>query len=431
MDLLIKNATIVTVNHNREVIENGSILIHNGIIKDIIKTDVSNIEASEIIDGQDCIVMPGWVNTHTHASMTIYRGLADDLPLMEWLQKHIWPAEAKYGNESSVRIGVKLAMYEMIQSGTTCFSDMYFFQDAVAEEASKLGMRVILGEGILDFPTPSIKNPDDSFDYVETLIKKWENDPLISCAVSPHAPYTVNQERLIKAKALADKNGVIFHTHLSETQFEVQESLKKHGKSPVEYLNDIGILDQNTVSAHCVHLSEKDIEIIQKQDMGVSHNPQSNMKLASGIAPIQKLLDKDVRVGIGTDGVASNNNLNMFEEVDMASKLSKVHTMDATSLDAETAIELGTIKGADILGLKDKIGSIEIGKQADLQIINTKKARLQPLHFPTSHIVYAMNGSEVRDVIINGRCVMRNRIVKGIDLSDLLNEVKQFNNIEY
>ncbi len=280
VDILIKNALIITVNADREIIEEGSIAIKNGKIFEIFYgVPPVGIDAEKVIDGKHHLVMPGWVNTHTHAAMSIYRGLADDLPLMEWLEKHIWPAEAKFGTEQNVRLGTQLAMHEMIQSGTTCFSDMYFYQDAVAEEVTKVGMRVVLGEGILDFPTPSIKDPKKSFNYVEALIKQWQNEDLVTCAVSPHAPYTVSKERLITAKALANKYDAIFHTHLSETAFEVQQSKDLHGLSPVEYLDSIGLLDDKTVAAHCVHLSPKDAEIIQHRNMAVSHNPQSNMKL--------------------------------------------------------------------------------------------------------------------------------------------------------
>ena len=426
VDILIKNALIITVNADREIIKEGSIAIKNGKIFEIFYgLPPIGIDAEKVIDGKHHLVMPGWVNTHTHAAMSIYRGLADDLPLMEWLEKHIWPAEAKFGTEQNVRLGTQLAMHEMIQSGTTCFSDMYFYQDAVAEEVTKVGMRVVLGEGILDFPTPSIKDPKKSFTYVEALIKQWQNEDLVTCAVSPHAPYTVSEERLRTAKALANKYDVIFHTHLSETAFEVQQSKDLHGLSPVEYLDSIGLLDDKTVAAHCVHLSPKDIEIIQHRNMAVAHNPQSNMKLGSGIPPIQQYLDRGIRVGVGTDGVASNNNLNMFEELDVASKLAKAVDMDATRLNANTMLEMGTIKGAEILGLADKIGSIEIGKQADIQIIDLNYSRLLPIYHPSSHIIYAMNGSEVRHVIVNGQLVMEDRIVKGLDTDALFNKVRE------
>ena len=424
-DILVKNALIVTIDASGKIIESGGLGIKNDKIAAIFDGDIpSNVDALKIIDGDQMLVMPGWVNTHTHAAMTIYRGLADDKPLMEWLQKHIWPAEASYGNEQNVRLGTQLAMHEMLQSGTTCFNDMYFFQDAVAMEANAIGMRVVIGEGILDFPTPSIKNPEDSFDFVESLIQKWQGDGLVNCAITPHAPYTVSKQRLKKAKTLADKYSLKLHTHLSETAFEVEQSRTLHGKSPVKYLSDIGVLDQNTVAAHCVHFDEEDTAIAFKTKMSVSHNPQSNMKLGSGIAPIQRYLDNGIRVGVGTDGVASNNNLNMFEELDMASKLAKVFSEDATHLDARTVVEMGTIRGAEILGLSDSIGSIEVGKQADIQIIDLNYSRLLPMYNPYSHIVSAMNGSEVKHVIVAGKILMEDRVVKGLDTFGLFDQIR-------
>ena len=415
------------VTKGHQVMENATLVIADGKIKDILQADEDihlKYQANKIIDAEGMLVMPGLINTHTHAAMTLFRGVADDLPLQTWLQDHIWPLEARFGNAESVALGTRLAIAEMIRSGTTTFSDMYFFEDEVARAALDAGIRVIIGEGLLDFPTPSIKNPDEGSDYVEAMIKKWKGEEMVGFTVSPHSPYAVSGERIKSFRALAEKHEVPLHIHLSETKFEVEESQKKHQLSPVEYLDTLGVLDENVYAAHCVHLSEKDKDILAKRGVGVSHNPQSNMKLASGIAPVQDLLDRGVVVGLGTDGTASNNNLNMFEEMDVAAKLQKVFTLNAEAINAQTAVEMATINGAKLLGLEDKTGSLEIGKQADIIIIDLHQPQLVPLYHPYSHIVYAMNGSEVNTSIINGKVVMENRKLTTIDEEDVMEKAR-------
>jgi len=369
--------------------------------------------------------MPGLINTHTHAGMTLYRGAADDLPLMAWLNDHIWPLEARFGTESSVKAGTELALVEMLRSGTTTFCDMYFFAEVVGDVAKDFGMRAVIGEGLIDFATPSMKTPDEGLKQMSMLAEKWKDEPLLSVAFSPHAPYSCNQAIVEEAKSRADDVNALFHIHLSESKGEIEKFYTEYGKSPVKYLDDLGVLDKNTIAAHCVHLSDEDIAIILERDMAVSHNPQSNMKISSGIAPIDKLVKMGVRVGIATDGAASSNKLNMFEEMNFASKLQKVSTYDATALDAQTTVSMGTNIGADILKIGDICGSLEKGKDADMILIDLDKPQLTPFYNPYSHIIYSMNGSEVDTVIIRGEVIMEKGIFKTIDEKEVIHKVRK------
>lgn len=423
MSLLIENAKIITVNALSEVIDKGFVLISDGKIEQV-GSGVFEGEVLQRVDAKGCALLPGWVNTHTHSAMSIYRGLADDIALKDWLEKHIWPAEAAFGNASNVRVGGRLAMMEMIASGTTTFNDMYFFQTAMAEEVDSFGMRAVLGEGILDFPTPFIKNPNQALEIIESEVRNWSGSDLIGFAITPHAPYTVSKERIIGAKKLSEKLGIGLHTHLSETAFEVAQCQELHGVSPVKYLDDLGVLDSSVVAAHCVHVSEQDMEIIAKKGMSVAHNPHSNMKLGSGIAPISGMLSKDITVGVGTDGAASNNNLNMYLELSSASKMAKAFHQDPTVLPALKMLEMGTIDGARMLGLEDKIGSIEVGKRADIQIVELDRQEVLPIYDIISHLIFAMNGSQVRDVMVDGKFIYRNRVFKTINKEKVFEEVR-------
>jgi 5-methylthioadenosine/S-adenosylhomocysteine deaminase len=313
----------------------------------------------------------------------------------------------------------------MIKSGTTTFSDMYYFEQEVALVAKAAGIRAELAETLLDFPSPTVKTSTEGLAYTEELIKNWKGDPLIQIAVAPHAPYTCNTDTLKKAKALADKHNVGFHLHLSETENELKESMKKHGLTPVEYLDNLGLLEGNVFAVHCVHLTKNDKEIFQKKKVGVSYNAQSNMKLGSGVAPMDELMRKGILIGIGTDGAASNNTLNMFEEMDAGAKLQKVFTKDPTVFNAKTVVEMATMNGARLLGLEKSCGSLEKGKQADIILIDMNQAHLVPFYDACSHIVYAMNGSEVDTVIVNGKILMQGRVLTTIDEVAVLYEVKK------
>ena len=425
-DIIIVNGIVLTMDSNRSILDPGAIVMKDGrIIAVGAKESLENrFKAKETIDATGKLVMPGLINTHTHASMVIFRGFADDLPLQEWLENYIWPAEAKYITPETVHLGTLLAIAEMIHSGTTTFNDMYFFEDEVAKAAKLAGMRAVVGEGVLDFPTPNKKTPLEGLEYTEMLIKKWQDDPLITVAVAPHAPYTCSSEVLKAAKDLSDKYNVPLHTHLSETKKEVKAIKKKYGLSPVAYLNELGILDDNLIAAHCVHLTKEDISLIVQRKVGVAHNPESNMKLASGVALIPDLLDAGAKIGLGTDGAASNNDLDMFEEMDTTAKLHKVLKFDPTVIDAKTVVEMATIGGAKILGLDDQIGSIEEGKRSDIIILNLNKPHLTPLYNPYSQIVYATDAADVETVIIEGMVVMRNHKILTINEEEIMQDVR-------
>ncbi|HEY4800693.1 MAG TPA: amidohydrolase, partial [Bacteroidia bacterium] len=358
VDLIIENGQVLTMDDARTIIDSGVIVIDKGKILDVGERSIlEKYHPEKKINASGKLVMPGLINTHTHTGNTVYRGIADDLALKDWLEKFIFPLEAKFCNKELVTLSAQLSMIEMIKSGTTAFSDMYYFEHEVAVAAKEIGIRAQLAETLLDFPSPTVKNSAEGLRYTEELITNWKNDPLIRIAVAPHAPYTCSSDTIKKAKALADKHNVGFHLHLSETEHEVNESLKKHNATPVEYLNNLGVLHGNVFAVHCVHLSENDREILKRNNIGVSYNAQSNMKLASGVAPVCDLLKRGVLVGTGTDGAASNNTLNMFEEMDMGSKLQKVFTKDATALKAQTAVEMATISAARLLRMQNDCGS--------------------------------------------------------------------------
>ena len=425
VDILIVNGTVITMDSNRTILEAGAVVIKDGTIVAVGPSESlkSKFKAKETINANGKIVMPGLINTHTHAAMVIFRGFADDLPTQEWLENYIWSAEAKYINAETVRLGTLLAIAEMIRSGITTFNDMYFFEDEVVQAAKEAGIRAVVGECLLDFPTPNKKTPQEGLKYTEMLIQKWRDDPLITVAVAPHAPYTCSPEILKSAKNLSDKYNVPLHIHLSETEKEVNDIQKKYSLTPVEYLDSLGVLGDNVIAAHCVHLTEEDIQLIVQRKVGVAHDPESNMKLASGVAPIPDLLDAGVKIGLGTDGAASNNDLNMFEEMDTTAKLHKVFRHDPTVIDARTVVEMATIGGARVLGLNDQIGSIEGGKKADIIIINLNKPHTVPLYNPYSHVVYAIDGADVETVIIEGRIVMRNHKILTISEDEIIQDV--------
>jgi len=423
-DILILNGTLLTMDSRGTQFKNGAVAIEGEKIVALgFADDFLSWNASRIIDARGGIIMPGLVNAHTHAAMTCFRGLADDLPLMTWLNDYIFPAEAKLDYEK-VYCGTLLACAEMISSGTTCFCDMYLFEDAVACAAKHAGMRAVVGEVLYDFPSPNYGPIENGFAYTEMLIEKWKNDSLITIAVEPHSPYLCSRDLLKRASFLAKKNNIPLVIHVSETEYEVQTSKEKHGVTPVGFLADLDVLSPNLLACHCVMLTDEDISLLQRFDVKVSHNPESNMKLASGIAPIPELLKAGVCVGLGTDGCASNNDLDIFMEMDTAAKLHKVNTFDPTVMDAYTVLKMGTIDGARSLGLDDIIGSLEPGKRADIIIIDTHKPHLTPMYNPISHLVYAVKGSDVATSIINGKIVMEDGRLLTLNVEDIIEDVK-------
>jgi 5-methylthioadenosine/S-adenosylhomocysteine deaminase len=411
VDLLVLGGTIVTMNNARDVIEDGGLAVRGGRIVAIgpraqIETRYT---ARQKINSVGKLITPGLINGHTHIPMVLFRGLADDLDLQDWLTKYIFPAEAKNVSEEFVRAGTRLGLAEMIRGGTTTYCDMYYFEDAIAEETSRAGVRAVLGETVIDFPVADNKTNAEAMAYVEKFVSHWKGNDLIVPAIAPHAPYTVSEEHLKAARAFSDRTGAPIVTHISETKRELDDSVKAKGASPVAYLDRIGFLNDRVIAAHVVWPQGSDISILKKRGVGVVHNPQSNMKLASGVAPVPRMMNDGVFVGLGTDGAASNNDLNMWEEMDTVAKLHKVFSGDPKVISAQQAFELATIRGAQALHLDKEIGSLETGKRADLLLIERDALNQIPLYNVYSDLVYATKSFDVQSVIINGRVVMQNR----------------------
>jgi 5-methylthioadenosine/S-adenosylhomocysteine deaminase len=409
-DLLIVGGTVVTMDKNRRLIEDGAVAIKDGKIAmvDARAAVTKNLTAKRTINAAGKAVIPGLINTHTHVPMSLFRGIADDLDLQEWLTKYIFPAEAKNVDEEFVRAGTRLGLAEMIRGGTTTYCDMYYFEDAIAEETKKAGMRGVLGETIIDFPVPDNKTWADGLAYTERFIKKWQNDPLIVPAVAPHAPYTVSQEHLLQARDLSNRLKAPLIIHLAEANTETEFIQQKHqGMRPVEFVEKIGFFNDRTIAAHVIQANDAELDLLKKHDVGVGHCPQSNMKLAAGTSPVPAMLRKGIRVGLGTDGAASNNDLSMWEEMDTAAKLHKLVSGDPKTLSAEQAFAMATIGGARALHMEKTIGSIEEGKLADIAIVGIDSLHQTPLYNIYSHLVYATKANDVRTVIINGHVVMR------------------------
>jgi len=429
LDVLFYNARVVSsVPDSAEagIIEDGIVGVRKGRIAELGPRDPAARlpAAAETIDATGKILMPGLVNTHTHLPMALFRGLADDLPLHTWLNEHIFPAEALHVDPESVRLGAMLACAELLLSGTTTCCDGYFLESFVAEAAADAGLRAVLGQGVIDFPAPGVPDPARNVSVAEDFLEQWGKvHARIHPSVFCHAPYTCSEKTLTYAKEAARRRGALFQIHVAETRSEVEQMRADHGLSPVAYLDRLGILDEDTLVVHGVWVDEEDIRILAETGCPVSHNPQSNMKLASGIAPVPKMLDAGICVGLGTDGCASNNDLDLFSEMDTTAKLHKVSTLDPTVLGADQVLKMATIDGAKALGLGAEVGSIEIGKRADLVVVDTDAPHLMPMYRAVSHLVYAARGSDVKDVMIDGRFVVRDRRLLTVDLKDLLDRV--------
>ena len=424
VDIMIKNGTILIMDTKNSIIDKGSLCIEGDTISYIGTGNDKKFDAKKIIDAKEGLVMPGLINGHTHAAMSLFRGLADDLPLMEWLNNYIFPVESKM-DADFVFTGTLLACAEMIMSGTTTFCDMYLFEEEVARASKMAGMRSLVGEVLYDFDSPNYGSIENGLRYTESLIKKWKNDPLVSIAVEPHSLFTCSPDLLSASNDLSLKYQVPLIIHLAETMNELDEVRKKYGKGPVEHLQSLGLLGPHLIADHCVHLRKNDIKILAENGVKVIHNPESNMKLASGIAPIPDMLAENMIVGLGTDGCASNNNLDLFAEMDMAAKLHKVNSMDTTVMDALTVLRMATIEGARALGISEITGSLEKGKKADVIIVDTKKPHLTPMYNPYSHLVYAVGGNDVSHSIINGRLLMEDRKLLSLDLYEVMENARE------
>ncbi len=422
-DRIIHNGCVVTLNPEFDIVEDGVVCIQDGLIARIEKKAPDFSSAGEWIDADGGLILPGLVNTHGHLPMSIFRGLADDLPLAEWLNDHIFPAENRFINSDSVKTGAWLSCLEMLLSGTTTCCDGYFLEDSVAEAVLDTGIRAVLAQGVIDFSAPGVSEPAQNLEIATTYVSKWQNAsdriiPSIFC----HSPYTCSKETLVRAKEAAAKAGVCFQIHVAETKNEAARIQNEHGLSPVKYLDSLGVLDEQTLVSHAVWVDDGDIDILSSRGVGISHNPESNMKLASGVAPVPKFINAGIPVGLGTDGCASNNNLDLFTEMDTAAKLHKVVSQDPTVMDARTVLRMVTIEGARALGLDDRIGSIEPGKWADLIVIDLRQPHLTPMYHPASHLVYAVRGSDVRDVFVQGVPLVRNRQVIGLDAEEIMRQ---------
>jgi 5-methylthioadenosine/S-adenosylhomocysteine deaminase len=413
VDLIIRGGTVVTMDASSRVVESGAVAMRGERIVAVGTASeiASRYFAARTINASGKVVMPGLINTHTHVPMVLFRGIADDLMLMEWLQKYIFPAEAKNVDEQFVRWGTRLGCLEMIRGGTTTYVDMYYFEDAIAEETARAGLRAVLGETLIDFPAPDNKTWDEGMAYMEKYVRKWKGHSLITPAIAPHAPYTVSTEHLKQAHAFSKNHDVPLLIHVAEDQAEVKTIQEKHRASSVSYLDHIGILDNRVIAAHMVWPTDDDIKTLAARSVGVAHCPQSNMKIAAGIAPVPQMLRAGVRVGLGTDGAASNNDLNLWEEIDTAAKLHKVFAKDPTVIKAREALEMATIGGARAIHLDKQIGSLEAGKRADIIIVGMDASHQTPLYNVYSHLAYATKASDVETVIINGKVVMANRRV--------------------
>lgn len=430
-DLLVTGATIVSMDGDRHVIENGFLAVRGDEIVAVGENAAlsypKGVTAKTRIDAFGKLVIPGLINGHTHIPMTLMRGLKDDVVLDDWLRKFIFPAEARNVTEDFVRWGSRLGLAEMIRSGTTTFADMYYFEDAVAEETKTAGLRAVLGETWIDFPAPDNKNEVEMTAYTEKFLKKWQGDPLIRAAVAPHSIYTCSEKTLRDAAALARQYHAPILIHLAEMRKEFVDSLANNGTTPVQYLERIEVLGPDVLAAHCIWTDNTDMKILAERQVGCVHNPSSNMMLASGVAPVVDQRAAGVRVGLGTDGPAgSNNDLNMMEEMDLAAKLQKTYRVDPRALGAKGALEMATIEGARALHMEKEIGSLEVGKKADFVILSLDAPNAVPMYDVYSQIVYALKGSDIETVVVGGKTLLRDRKLLTVDEQQAIVKAREY-----
>jgi 5-methylthioadenosine/S-adenosylhomocysteine deaminase len=428
VDLFISGGSVVTMDAGFRVIEDGGVAIEGDTITAVGKR--SDLEAkargAKTIDARGTLVMPGMINGHAHAAMSLFRGVAEDHSLNDWLQRYIFPAEKRNVTEDFVLWGTRLGVLEMLRGGVTTYADMYYFEEVVARVTKEAGMRGVLGQTILDFPAPDHATPDAALAYTEKFIERWKGDPLITAAIAPHSIYTDSTETLKKAAALARRSGAPILMHIAEAPFESEISRAKHGGSPVSYLERIGLLGSDVVGAHCVWVDAADIATLVRRGVGAVHNPSSNMKLASGVMPVVDMLAAGVPVGLATDSAASNNNQDLFQEMNIAAKLQKVTRMDPRALPARQVVEMATIGGARALHMDKKIGSLEAGKQADVVVIGTGATHSTPMYNVYSQLVYALNAHDVLTVVIAGKVVMEVRVMMTMDKPAILAKAHEF-----
>ena len=428
VDLIISGGTVVTMDAQRRVIEDGAVAVRGSEIVAVgTESEIkAEYESTKTIDARGSLIMPGLINGHAHAAMSLFRGLADDLSLDDWLHKYIFPAEARNVTPDFVAWGTRLGVLEMLRGGITTYADMYYFEDEVARVTKEAGMRGVLGETIIDFPAPDNKTTGGALAYTQTYINHWKGDSLIVPAVAPHSIYTCSEKTLQEAAALARKNGVPILIHIAEAPFELEQSRAQHSATPVQYLERIGLLGPNVVGAHCVWVDAADMSILAHYGVGCTHNPSSNMKTASGVMPVPELLAAGVRVGLATDGAASNNNQDMFEEMDLAAKLQKIARRDPRALPAEQVVEMATIGGARALHMEKEIGSLEPGKQADIIVVDTTAPHATPMYNVYSELVFALKASDVKTTVVGGKIVMEDRHMLTLNEPEILAKAQEY-----
>jgi 5-methylthioadenosine/S-adenosylhomocysteine deaminase len=429
VDLIVTGGTVVAMDAARAIYNDGAVAVKGDTIVAVgpRRELEGKFQASQTIDAKGALVLPGFINGHTHVPMTLFRGLHDDVTLNDWLYKYIFPAEKQNVNEEFVRWGTRLAAAEQIRAGVTTFADMYYFEDAVAQETKAAGMRGVLGETFIDFPAPDNKSEAEMLAYSERFLKKWQGDPLIHASVAPHSIYTCSQKTLQDSAALARKYHAPILIHTAEMKKEWDDSLKQNGMSPVQYLDKIGVLGPDVVSAHCIYVDDADRKTLAKQRVGCVHNPSSNMMLASGVSPVAEMRAAGVAVGLGTDGPAgSNNDLDLMEEMDLAAKLAKITKMDPLALNAKAVVEMATIEGARALHMEKEIGSLEPGKKADLILISLDEPNAVPMYDVYAQLAYALKGSDVKTVVIGGRVVMRDRKLLTVNEEEVIAKAREY-----
>ena len=429
VDLIVSGGMVVTIDGPRSIYDDGAVVVTGDTIVAVgPRVEVeAKFAARETIDARNMLVLPGFINGHTHVPMTLFRGIHDDVTLNDWLYKYIFPAEAKNVTEEFVRWGTRLAAAEQIRSGVTTFADMYYFEDAVAEETKAAGMRAVLGETFIDFPAPDNKTNAAMLDYTEKFLKRWQGDPLIHAAPAPHSIYTCSQKTLQDSAALARKYHTPILIHVAEMKKERDDSVAKNGMSPVQYLEKIGVLGPDVIAAHCIFVDEADRRTLAQRQVGCVHNPSSNMMIASGVAPVPEMRAAGIAVGLGTDGPAgSNNDLDLMEEIDLAAKLAKITKMDPLAINAKAVVEMATIDGARAIHLEKEIGSLEKGKKADVILISLDEANAVPMYDVYAQIAYALKASDVQSVVIGGKVVMRDRKLLTINENEAIVKAREY-----
>ncbi len=428
IDLLVSGDYVLPMDPDWSVIRDGAVAVKNGkIIAVGSRNDlVSKYSAARELGGLYRAILPGMVNAHTHLPMVYFRGMADDIPLKLWLEEHIWPAENAWLSDDFCYDATLLACLEMLKAGVTTYNNMYFFGDAIARATRQIGMRGIVGAGILDFPTKTASSAAECLSNAETLLKNWTGDDLILPSVAPHALYTCAPENMSRARELAERYEAPLHVHLSETRWEVEEVRRLYGKTPIELLDSIGFLSERVLAAHCVWPSENEIEILAKRGVGVAHCIESNLKLASGIAPVIDMLKAGVKVALGTDGAASNNDLSILSEMSTAAKIHKAISEDPTAMNSRTVLSMATRWGAEALGLGHVTGSLEKGKSADLIVIDLTKPHLTPMYNIYSHLAYSACASDVESVVVNGSLVVEDRKLVTADEEEILEKARMW-----